>query len=325
MKTSRADLANNRPAPMQQEFLSDVIDGLSNSPKSLPSKYFYDKTGSLLFERICTLDEYYLTRVELQLLTSIRDELAASIGPEAAIIEPGAGAGIKIQTLLDILESPVLYAPLDISEDFLLSSVKAVQRRFPSLHILPLIGDFTRAMHWPKPQIVDRRVVFFPGSTLGNFEPDDAVSFLKNIRALIGGKGALILGVDMVKPVAMLEAAYDDRQGVTQAFNKNLLVRINNELGGNFDPDRFSHKAFFNETANRIEMHLESRVDQEVKIDGHRFKLRKHERIHTENSHKFTLESIHNLTEQAGLNCVRHWLDEDRFFSIHFLESAPLG
>ncbi|MCI0733996.1 MAG: L-histidine N(alpha)-methyltransferase [Methylococcaceae bacterium] len=306
---------------MRQEFLTDVIDGLSKKPKSLPSKYFYDETGSQLFERICALDEYYLTRVELRLLASIRHELAVAIGPNAAIIEPGAGAGIKIQTLLETLESPSFYAPLDLSEDFLLRSARAVRQRFPLLPIVPLIGDFTQAMHWPKPDDINRRVVFFPGSTLGNFESDDAMSFLKKMRELIGSEGALILGVDMVKAIAMLEAAYDDREGVTETFNKNLLVRINNELGGNFDTDRFSHKAFFNEEASRIEMHLESRVDHEVKIDGHRFKLGKHERIHTENSHKFTLESIHGLARRAGLVCRKHWLDEQKLFSIHFFES----
>ncbi|MGH8551247.1 MAG: L-histidine N(alpha)-methyltransferase [Methylococcales bacterium] len=322
MKASRADRAKSRH-PMQQEFLRDVIEGLSKMPKSLPSKYFYDEAGSQLFERICALDEYYLTRVEMQLLISIRHELAAAIGPHAAIIEPGAGAGIKIQILLETLESPSLFAPLDISEDFLLESAATVQQRFPSLPILPLIGDFTQAIRWPKPDNANRRVVFFPGSTLGNFAPDDAVSFLKNMRGLIGSKGALILGVDLIKPIAMLEAAYDDREGVTEAFNKNLLVRINNELGGSFDPDCFSHKAFFNEEATRIEMHLESRVDQEIKIDGHRFKLRKHERIHTENSHKFTLESVHGLARRAGLTCRMHWLDEQKLFSIHLLEATP--
>ncbi|MGH8475456.1 MAG: L-histidine N(alpha)-methyltransferase, partial [Methylococcales bacterium] len=259
MKIIRTDPCNGRPAAIRDEFRKDVIEGLSKLPKSLPSKYFYDQAGSLLFERICTLDEYYLTRVELGLLTSIRDELAAAIGRKAAIIEPGAGAGIKIQILLHALEAPALYAPLDISEEFLLKSARVVQRRFPSLNILPLIGDFTQAMRWPNPQIVDRRIVFFPGSTLGNFEPDEAVKFLKNIRSLMGKKGALILGVDMVKPVDILHAAYNDQDGVTEAFNKNLLLRINRELGGNFNPDRFSHIAFFNREASRIEMHLESR------------------------------------------------------------------
>lgn len=322
MKTSRANPANNRPTAFQQEFLTDVINGLSKNPKSLPSKYFYDETGSQLFARIGGLEEYYLTRVELQLLAAIRDELAAWIGPKAAIIEPGAGAGIKIQTLLDRLESPALYAPLDLSEDYLRNSAKNVQRRFPWLSILPLIGDFTAAMRWPIPHRINRRIVFFPGSTLGNFETEDAVSFLKNMRVLMGDQGALILGVDMLKPVAMLEAAYDDRQGLTDAFNKNMLVRINNELGANFDPERFRHIAFFNDKACRIEMHLESRVEQDVKIDGHRFNLKKYERIHTENSHKFTLESIHDLAGRAGLMCRKHWLDDQKLFSIHVLEAT---
>lgn len=322
MKSVRTDSTNKAFATSREEFRKDVITGLSKSPKSLPSKYFYDQAGSHLFEKICALEEYYLTRVELALLTSIREELAAAIGRKAAIIEPGAGAGIKIQILLNALEAPALYAPLDISEEFLLKSAKTVQRRFPKLNILPLIGDFTRSMSWPNPQIVDRRIVFFPGSTLGNFEAAEALSFLKNIRALMGKKGALILGVDMVKKIEVLHAAYNDCEGVTEAFNKNLLLRINRELGGNFDPDAFSHVAFFNEPASRIEMHLESRVDQQVTIAGQRFELARNERIHTENSHKFTLESIHDLTERAGLRCARHWLDERRYFSIHFLEPA---
>ncbi len=317
MKTRRA---RNQPRT-QPEFLTDVITGLSKTPKSLPSKYFYDATGSQLFERICGLDEYYLARVELRLLASIRRELGALIGPDAAIIEPGAGAGIKIQTLLKTLESPSLYAPLDISEDFLLNSAEIVRRRFPSLQILPLIADFTQTVRWPITRDTHRRIVFFPGSTLGNFEPDEAVAFLKNMRNLMGQKGALILGVDMLKPIEILEAAYDDPQGVTAAFNKNLLVRINKELGGNFDPGRFSHKAVFNPEDSRIEMHLESRIDQEVRIDGHRFNLRKQEWIHTENSHKYTLASIHKLIDRAGLACRSHWLDDQQRFSIHFLES----
>ncbi|MGR9107618.1 MAG: L-histidine N(alpha)-methyltransferase [Gammaproteobacteria bacterium] len=322
MNRLRSNPTNPGQDAKQREFMADVIAGLSQTPKSLPSKYFYDERGSQLFERICGLEEYYLTRVEMQLLTSIREELAALIGPNAAIIEPGAGAGIKIQILLEALESPALYAPWDISEEFLLGSVRILEDKFPLLPILPLAGDFMRPVKWHEArEVVERRVVFFPGSTLGNFDRAEAVSFLRNMRGFMGARGFLILGVDMVKPVEILEVAYDDREGVTEAFNKNLLLRINKELGANFDPDLFAHKAFFNASASRIEMHLESRINQEVKIDGYRFRFRNEERIHTENCHKFTLKSIHDLARSAGLVCRKFWLDDDKLFSIHLLES----
>lgn len=324
MKRSQANLANISSNPIQQEFFEDVIEGLSKYPKSLPSKYFYDESGSRLFEEICALEEYYLTRMEVALLQSIRGQLASLIGPNAAIIEPGAGAGIKIQILLETLHAPALYAPLDISEDFLIESSQRMQQRFPRLRILPISGDFTQPRDWPRMANTDRRIVFFPGSTLGNFAAPEAVSFLKNMRTLCGNRGAMILGVDMVKEVEILEAAYNDKNGVTAAFNKNLLLRINHELGGDFNPERFAHKAFFNPRDSRIEMHLESRIEHHVKIGGRAFLIRQSERIHTENSHKFTLESIHALTQQAGFGCRTHWMDDKKYFSIHFLEPIPI-
>jgi len=301
------------------QFLQEVRQGLRLKQKTLPCKYFYDQKGSELFEEICELEEYYITRVELALLESIKTELAEKIGRDAIIIEPGAGAGIKIRTLLNALDSPQSYVPMDISKDFLFYSADVIQRKFPKIKIMPIQGDFTQPVKWLEKEDHNNRVVFFPGSTIGNFEKADAVSFLKNMHDLIGQNGALIIGADLLKDQQILEAAYDDHKGVTARFNKNLLTRINNQLGGDFKPNRFSHKAHLNHKEQRIEMHLISKTAQKVTIGGEQFLFEAGETIHTENSHKYSIESFLAIAEDAGFRSLKTWTDDAKMFSVHYL------
>jgi L-histidine Nalpha-methyltransferase len=316
---------NNQSNPViqlneaQQLFLQEVKQGLRKTSKSLPCKYFYDQTGSELFEEICELDEYYITRTELALLNKIEKQLSQLIGKNAVIIEPGAGAGIKIRQLLTALNTPLTYVPMDISKDFLFYSAKVIQQQFPDMEIIPIQGDFTQPVEWQGTEQHNNRIVFFPGSTIGNFEKLEAIEFLRNMHHLIGEDGALIIGVDLIKDQQILESAYDDNQGVTAKFNKNLLTRINQELSGDFNLDQFSHEARLNHSHQRIEMHLVSDLNQTVTIDQEQFEFQEGESIHTENSHKYSLESFTAMAEAAGFNVIKTWTDEQDFFSIHYL------
>lgn len=302
-----------------QTFLNEVLDGLSQPQKTLPCKYFYDEKGSQLFEEICELEEYYVTRVELALLEDIKFELAELIGKNATIIEPGAGAGIKIRTLLNALESPNTYVPLDISEDFLFYSAQIIQKEFPQVNIAPILGDFTLPVNWLDKQNNGNRVVFFPGSTIGNFEQIKAIEFLTNMHQLIGTKGALIIGVDLIKEKEVLESAYNDGKGITEAFNKNLLNRINQQLNANFNLNCFHHNAYFNQQLQRIEMHLVSQEQQQVKVNGTSFSFLAGESIHTENSHKYSVEGFLQMASKAKLKCVKTWVDDQRMIGVHYL------
>jgi dimethylhistidine N-methyltransferase len=306
----------------QQVFFDDVMIGLQQTPKTLPCKYFYDDKGSQLFEAICELDEYYVTRTELALLNQIKEELSSLIGPESSIIEPGAGAGIKIQTLLKALDAPNNYVPMDISSDFLFYSAQIIQKRFPDIEVFPIQGDFTQPVEWVGTKQSGKSIVFFPGSTIGNFEPDQAIDFLKNMAALIGDNGALIVGVDLMKDANILEAAYDDKQGITAQFNKNLLTRINLQLNGKFNLDKFTHKALVNFEKQRVEMHLVSQVEQQVSINGQTIHFQCGESVHTENSHKYTEQSFVEIAKKAGLQRKKTWVDENGLFSIHYLTLA---
>lgn len=306
----------------QQTFFEDVIDGLGKTQKTLPCKYFYDDEGSRLFEEICELEEYYVTRTELALLNQIKEELSSLIGPNASIIEPGAGAGIKIQTLLKALDSPHNYVPMDISSDFLFYSAQIIQQRFPDIEVFPIQGDFTQPVEWVDNKQSGKGIVFFPGSTIGNFEPEQAIEFLRNMSRLIGKKGALIVGVDLMKDAKILEAAYDDKQGITAQFNKNLLTRINQQLNGQFKLDQFDHKAIVNLEKQRVEMHLVSQQEQQVTINGQPIDFKCGESVHTENSHKYTQDSFVKIATQAGLHREKTWSDENGLFSIHYLTLA---
>ena len=306
------------------EFSRDVQAGLSAPVKTLPAKYFYDRAGSELFEQICRLPEYYPTRTEKKILRDHAREIAAIIGPGAEVVEFGAGAAEKVRLLLDALDRPAGYLPIDISGPHLSAAVAPLRRAYPDVTIRVVAGDFTKQFPLPAslPQ-ARARVGFFPGSTIGNFTPDDALGFLRNAAAMLrsdsGGGAGLLIGVDMVKDPAILHAAYNDAAGVTAAFNLNLLQRINRELNGDFDLDAFDHYAFYNPGQQRIEMHLVSRVAQTVHVCDQRYSFAAGESIHTENSCKYTPARFRLLAEKAGFRPAAMWTDEDSLFSLHWL------
>ena len=300
-------------------FLDDVITGLSKPSKTLPCKYFYDDAGSQLFEEICQLEEYYITRTEIALLKTINEDLANLIGPDATIIEPGAGAGKKIRLLLAAMKRPRIYVPMDISKELLLLSSQIIQSNFPAIDVQPLLGDFSQQIDWISDDDNQKRIIFFPGSTIGNFEKNIAIDFLANMRQLMGPKGAMIVGIDLVKEHQILEAAYNDNEKVTDAFNKNLLVRINRELNANFDLKQFTHKAIYNQQKQRIEMYLISQISQTISINNHQIDFLANESIHTENSHKYTNASFLDIASKANLSSLKSWQDENNLFAIHYL------
>jgi L-histidine N-alpha-methyltransferase len=295
--------------------VEDVLCGLTASPKTLPPKLFYDEEGARLFERICTLDEYYLTRAELSILRSSVGEIAERVGSRAALVEYGSGAGLKIRLLLDTLCQPAAYVPIDISHEQLARVSSELAGDYPKVAIRPLCADYTLPLSLPHLPEHARRLAFFPGSTIGNFHPAEAAAFLRRIRRAVGSGGMLLLGVDRRKDAATLNAAYDDRDGVTAAFNLNVLRRINRELGADFDLSRFRHRAFFNESAGRVEMHLEASVSHEVDVGGTRVAFRRGETIWTESSYKYDREQLATVTTAAGFAIERLWTDAgDRFW-----------
>ena len=301
------------------DFAADVIAGLSLKEKTLSPKYFYDAAGSDLFEDICLLEEYYPTRTETALLQGIAADIAADIPYGAVLVEFGSGASDKTRLVLDAAQQIAAYVPIDISEDALEKAASRLASHYPSLLIAPLADDFTTAMHLPASVQKHPKVGFFPGSTIGNFTPVQAVQFLRSVRRLLGDDAVLVVGADMVKEEATLVAAYDDAKGVTAAFNKNLLVRINRELGGDFDIDTFDHLAVWNKTLKRMEMHLVSRADQIVNAAGQTFAFKEGERLHTENSHKFTPESFADLAAQAGWTVKHQWISAAPQFGVFSL------
>lgn len=309
-------LARDTPKFKDETFANDVIAGLSATPKSLSPKYFYDAAGSELFEAICELPEYYPTRTETALLQRIAPEIAAHIPANAALIEFGSGASAKTCIMLDAAPQISAYVPIDISVDALDGATARLKNGYPDLDILPVAGDFTARVNLPK-AVEDRpKVGFFPGSTIGNFSPDAAIAFLISARNVLGPVGQLIVGVDMIKDEATLHAAYDDAQGVTAAFNKSLLTRINRELDGDFDVDSFDHLAVWNPDHQRIEMHLVSRTDQTVRAAGQFFTFTAGERFHTENSHKFTVASFTRLATAAGWTIADQWISSAPEFAV---------
>lgn len=291
-------------------FAEDVIAGLAAPAKQLSPKYFYDEAGSRLFEAICTTPEYYPTRAETALLTRIARQLAEVVPQNAALVEFGSGASDKTRLLLDAAPQVGLYVPIDICRDALDQATARLHGGYPALAIAPLLDDFTRALHLPEAARGRPCVGFFPGSTLGNFTPAQAVDFLRSAHALLGPDAAFIIGVDMVKSPAVLEAAYNDAAGITAAFNKNLLTRLNRELQGDFDLDSFAHLAPWNAELERMEMHLVSLREQSVSVAGQTFSFAKGERLHTENSHKFTERSFTELATLAGWRVTHRWLSE---------------
>jgi len=304
----------------QEAFYLDVIEGLSGQTKSLPCKYFYDEKGSRLFDEICTLEEYYPTRTELGLLEQYGGEIAQLAGSGVELIEFGCGSLQKIRVLLSALPSLQYFVPIDISREHLLASAQDLASDFPNLQITPLCADYTRPIDFHDPVDVTKRIGFFPGSTIGNFTRDEAISFLTVLTSILGPGGELIIGVDLKKDEAILNAAYNDQLGVTAAFNMNILERINRELGGAFDIEGFCHRAFYVADPGRIEMHLESLHDQSVVLGDKEFSFAVGEMIHTENSHKYGVAEFATLASEAGFDTLKTWCDEDDLFSMHYLQ-----
>jgi len=308
--------------PASEEFRADVMAGLALPQKQLAAKYFYDARGSRLFDRICELPEYYPTRTETAILRDHAGAFRTLIGPHASLIEFGSGSSSKVRVLLDTLESIAAYVPVDISREHLLASAKELAEAYPDLRVLPVCADYTRPFEIPTIPGERARVGFFPGSTIGNFTHEEAVRFLRAAAIDLGTDNGLLIGVDMPKDAGILHAAYNDTAGVTAAFNKNILRRINDELGGDFDLDAFEHDARWVAEASRIEMHLVSRNRQRVHVGGRSFGFAAGESIHTENSHKYDVGGFHTLAARAGWRAVSHWVDADRLFSIHYLRVA---
>jgi len=296
----------------------DVVDGLSRQPKQLSPKYFYDAAGSELFEQITRLPEYYPTRTELGILRKQASEIAGKAPSGAALVEFGAGATTKARLLLN-QQAFSAYVPVDISADFLASQASVLRRDFPRLQVHPVAADFTASFTLPEVVRTLPKVGFFPGSTIGNFEPHEACAFLRRARGLLGPNAQMIVGVDLEKDERVLHAAYNDAAGVTACFNLNLLVRINRELGGNFDLGAFTHRAIYNHERHRIEMHLISVKAQTVRLLGRNVSFRHGESIHTENSYKYSVERFTALVRGAGWRVLKSWTDDEMMFSVHTL------
>jgi dimethylhistidine N-methyltransferase len=302
-------------------FAGDVVDGLSQHPKRLSPKYFYDAAGSELFEQITVLPEYYPTRTELGILRDRGSEISAIVPDGAALVEFGAGATTKVRLLLDQCAFGA-YVPVDISGDFLTAQAETLRKDFPSLAVYPVTADFTAPFALPDAIGAMPKVGFFPGSTLGNFEPHEACRFLRSARDILGEGAQLVIGVDLEKDERVLYEAYNDAAGITARFNLNVLHRINRELGGNFDTSAFTHRAIYNRERHRIEMHLISRMAQAVRVLGRGFSFRAGETIHTESSYKYSLERFNALARGSGWTPRQLWTDDAGMFSVHALVAS---
>jgi dimethylhistidine N-methyltransferase len=305
-------LATDYRLSQPELFRNDVIAGLSMHRKTLPCRWLYDERGSELFEQITRLEEYYPTRVETGILRSNSAEIAAFVGKGATLIEYGAGAGIKTEILIAALDAPRLYVPVDISGDFLDQAVISMRHRFPKIGIWPIVADFTEDFEIPAGIPVRGRSAFFPGSTIGNLDHAETISFLRRVHRHVGPKGTAVIGADLTKDPRILRAAYNDRQGVTAEFNLNLLVRINRELDGDFKLDRFAHEVRWNSAGSAVEMHLVSKQAQTVVVDGQGFNFEAGETIHTETSRKYGVQTLSAIVESAGWYIEEMWTDHPR-------------
>lgn len=308
----------------KKTFLKDVVWGLGQPQKQLACKYFYDERGSKLFDDICQLEEYYPTRTETALLQKYGKEIANYIGSKVCLIEYGCGSLVKTRILIDALDQPFLFIPIDISEEHLLRASQNLAKQYQKLKVLPQVADFTKSMVLPRQARSknNKCVGFFPGSTIGNFNPTEAIKFLRGISKTVGQNGGLLIGVDLKKDTEILVRAYDDSSGVTASFNLNLIERINHELGGNFDVSAFKHQALYNELKGRMELHLVSQKKQTVNIQIYNFSFEKNETIHTENSYKYHTKEFSSLAEKAGFTTIKTWVDEKQLFSLHYLEAS---
>lgn len=305
-----------------EHFQRDVLAGLSQSVKTIPCKYLYDKQGAQLFEAICELEEYYPTRTEMGILRRNIKDIARLLGRGCHLVDLGSGSGTKTRLLLEHLEAPASCTPVDVSREQLLDSAERLAAEWPDLEVWPVCADYTHGFHLPHlPRRPERITVFFPGSTIGNFEPGEAVGFLRQLGSICGPRAGLLLGVDLRKDPHVLHAAYNDGDGVTAAFNLNLLVRANRELGANFEVTAFRHQAVFNDREGRIEMHLFSRRVQRVAVAGQEFYFAAGESIVTEHSYKYRLDEFHCLAAQAGFDLVRCWTDEAHWFSVNYFRA----
>ena len=311
MQTAEKTVSKNRMA-------EEILEGLGKSQKTLPSKYFYDERGSGLFEEICDLDEYYPTNAEMNIMESNISEIAEILGSGIELIEFGSGSSKKTRLLLNHLSDLRAYVPVDISKKFLLDEADRLNDEFPNIKIYPVSADYTKPFQLPSDLPSYRKVVYFPGSTIGNFTPEKARKFLKKIANLSGPSGGLLIGVDTKKDPEILEKAYNDESGITAEFNKNMLVRLNRELNANFDLNKFSHKALYNEKEGRIEMHLVSLENQKVAVSGEIIPFKKGETIHTENSCKYTPQEFEKLASDY-FNLEKTWTDGEQLFSVHYM------
>ncbi len=310
-------------APSEESFRDAVFTGLAQEPKALPCKFFYDVRGSALFEQICRLPEYYLTRTEIAILEESAGAIAGHLGAHCRLIELGSGASRKVRILLEALEDPAAYVPVDISREYLREAASRLAADFPDLSVIAVCADYTRPFALPPlPGPPGKRVGFFPGSTIGNFEPEAVVRFLAHCAGLLGPEGEMLIGVDLKKDRAILERAYNDRAGLNAAFNLNLLERINRELGGDLDIARFEHLAFYSAAHGRMELYLKSLADQTATIAGRSFRFAEGERIHTENSYKYAIPEFHALALRAGFRAVQTWTDRNQLFSVHYFRQG---
>lgn len=322
MKQHSVILVDDRDPESERARLEQVIADLGQSPPRISPVWFYDQRGSELFERICGLPEYYLTRTELGIMRAHASEMAAELGSNVALIEPGSGASLKTRLLLDVLDAPAAYVPVDISREHLLAAARRLGRDYPRLRVRPVCADFTAPLNLPSAALCSarRNVVYFPGSTLGNFAYDEAIGLLAQLATTAGPDGAVLLGLDSVKPASILKRAYDDAAGVTAAFNLNALRHLNRELGAGFDLSGFEHRAPWVVAHERIEMHLVARRDLSFRVGGSDFQLARGDYLLTEYSHKYTPQSAARIAAAAGLAVRRTWVDPRDWFSVLLLE-----
>jgi dimethylhistidine N-methyltransferase len=310
-------------APGEESFRDAVLAGLSREQKAIPCKFFYDARGSQLFEQICRLPEYYPTRTEIRILERNGHAIAERMGRNCRVIEFGSGASHKARILLEALDEPAAYVPVDISREHLRMAAAGIAGDFPALSVVAVCADYTRPFTLPPiPGPAGKRVGFFPGSTIGNFEPEAAAGFLANYARILGPGGEMLIGVDLKKDPAVLDAAYNDRSGVTAAFNLNLLERINRELGGDLDIDGFEHLAFYSESEGRIEIYIRSRAAQEARIAGRSFRFARNELIHTEYSYKYAIPEFRDMAARAGFSPLAVWTDPAQLFSVHYFRAG---
>jgi dimethylhistidine N-methyltransferase len=315
---SKAAISFHDFAPEQDSFLEEVVEGLSKQPKKISPKFLYDKRGSELFDEICTQPEYYPTQTEVGILQKHADDIAKHIEPGCVIVDLGSGTSEKARFLFDALK-PVGYMGVDISKDFLLDATQKLAEEYPWLDVHAVCTDFSQQLELPEHFNGNQKLAFFPGSSIGNFEPEAALLLLKRIAAAIGEGGKLLIGVDVKKDKEILDAAYNDDAGITGEFNLNLLQRMQDELQAEVDVDSFSHHAFYNDKRGRVEMHLVSDCDQTIEIDGDEFSFSKDESIHTENSHKYNINEFNELAKKASFEVERVWTDNAQLFSVQLL------